>query len=174
MDESTFWRLIEEAQRQTGDLNTYAGTNKGMEVLQAQLQRLPPEQIMAFARVFDERYHAAYRWDLWDAAYVIGGGCGDDGFMDFRSELISRGRAVYEAALRDPETLADAPGPPVWGIEGWHYVASKAYEAVTGRNMFDDLPPPTDRPTPAAPAGERSDPDTAAKRYPRLAAKFAS
>ena len=32
-----------------------------------------------------------YRWDMWAAAYLIGGGCSDDGFIDFRAGLIAQG-----------------------------------------------------------------------------------
>lgn len=34
---------------------------------------------------------ALYRRDLWAAAYIIGGGCSDDSFIDFRAGLIAQG-----------------------------------------------------------------------------------
>jgi hypothetical protein len=37
---------------------------------------------------------------------VIEDGCSEDCFRDFRSYLISLGREAYEAALRDPDSLA--------------------------------------------------------------------
>ncbi|GAA1585730.1 hypothetical protein GCM10009678_80400 [Actinomadura kijaniata] len=51
----------------------------------------------------------SYRGDLWGAAYLINGGASDDGFDYFRGWLVSQGRAVYEAALADPDSLAAVP-----------------------------------------------------------------
>ena len=44
-------------------------------------------------------------------AYIIGGGCSDDGFWDFRSWLAVRGKRVYLVALRNPESLARVVSP---------------------------------------------------------------
>ena len=49
----------------------------------------------------------AYRWDLWAAAYLIQGGCSDDGFEYFCDWLISLGKHRFEAALRNPDSLAE-------------------------------------------------------------------
>jgi hypothetical protein len=37
----------------------------------------------------------------------MNGGCSDDGFDYFRGWLISQGRTVFEAALENPDSLAD-------------------------------------------------------------------
>ncbi|XIE77187.1 DUF4240 domain-containing protein [Streptomyces sp. SBR177] len=54
-------------------------------------------------------HDAVYRWDVWAAAYLIGGGCSDDGFMDFRAGLIALGRDWYERAAACPDSLAEHP-----------------------------------------------------------------
>ena len=36
---------------------------------------------------------------------MLKGGCSDDGFEYFRGWLLSRGRKVYEAAMRNPDSL---------------------------------------------------------------------
>jgi hypothetical protein len=64
----------------------------------------------------------SYRSPLWAAAYVINGGCSDDGFENFRSRLITQGRQVYERTVADPDTLADLPviqakAPRTWPVE---------------------------------------------------------
>src|SRR5215471_9411707 len=100
MDEPTFWTLVEAAKAEA----TPALSNQP-EILRKKLEALPPREIVEFDRIFTQLHHDAYRWDLWAAAYIIEGGCSDDGFTDFRSWLISMGRDVYDAALRDPETL---------------------------------------------------------------------
>src|SRR4051812_2794306 len=85
---------------------------EGMDALQQRLEMLDPNEIADFQRIFTDKFFDAYRNDLWAAAYIIGGGCSDDGFMDFRSELIAHGRAIYEAAMKNPETLADLDPAP--------------------------------------------------------------
>ena len=54
--------------------------------------RSPPDELIEFHRLFNRAMDDAYIWDLWGAAYLINGGCSDDGFAYFRSWLISRGR----------------------------------------------------------------------------------
>ena len=79
------------------------------------LSAMPVEDVLEFDRIFGELYWDAYHWDLWAAAYIIEGGCSDDGFMDFRSWLISMGREVYKAAMADAESLAEVAARP--GVE---------------------------------------------------------
>lgn len=164
MTEQEFWRLFETARKQADDIEAYV--NDGPEILQSLLEELPAVEIASFDQIFNRKYYAAYRWDLWGAAYVIGGGCSDDGFMDFRSELISRGQRVYEAALNDPEILAEVE-PPVEGLEGWQYVAGRAYEATTGK----DLPDNGERQA-EDPAGDPWEEDDLGSLYPRLSERF--
>jgi hypothetical protein len=163
MTEAEFWKLFATAQRQAGDAQTYE--NDGPGILQNLLEQLPPEEIVSFDEIFNRKYFAAYRWGLWGAAYVIGGGCSDDGFMDFRSELISRGQAIYEAALRDPESLADVD--PVLGLEGWQYAASRAYRAKTRRDLPDNGERQAEEPT-----GRHWEEDELRTLFPRLSERF--
>ncbi|WP_412769018.1 DUF4240 domain-containing protein [Micromonospora zamorensis] len=46
---------------------------------------------------------------MWAAAYLIGGGCSDDSFIDFRAGVIALGREWYERVLVSPDGLADQP-----------------------------------------------------------------
>jgi hypothetical protein len=164
MTEPQFWDLFATAQQQAGDAEAYV--NDGPEILQAILEQLPAAEIAAFDLIFNRKYFAAYRWDLWGAAYVIGGGCSDDGFMDFRSELISRGQAVYETALANPESLADVE-PSIEGLEGWQYVAGRAYEKKTGQRLPDIEERQTEEP-----AGRHWEEEELPTLFPRLSAKF--
>ena len=106
MDESRFWALIDESRAAT----TPALSNQP-DILQQKLEKLSPEEIKCFDALFRQLWHDAYRDSLWAAAYIIEGGCSDDGFMDFRAGLISLGRDAYYAALQNPETLASQPVP---------------------------------------------------------------
>jgi hypothetical protein len=165
MDEAVFWKLIEEAKAEM----TPASSNQP-EILQKKLEALQPPKIVEFDRMFTRLIDDAYSWDLWAAAYIIEGGCSDDGFRDFRAGLIGLGRDVYYAALTDPNTLARQPTRGVdFSQEGMLYAATQAYEAVTGNEMPDHELPQREEPL-----GEQWEEATVADKYPELAAKFGS
>ncbi|MEU1251459.1 DUF4240 domain-containing protein [Micromonospora arida] len=48
-------------------------------------------------------------WDVWAAAYLIGGGCSDDSFIDFRAGVIALGREWYERVLASPTDWLTIP-----------------------------------------------------------------
>ena len=81
MDMQQFWKLIEDARRQVPD------PADGEEVAAraaALLSAYPPEEIAAAGQVLRELMAGSYRTPLWAAAYVINGGCSNDGFDYFR------------------------------------------------------------------------------------------
>jgi hypothetical protein len=107
----------------------------------------------------------AYSYNLWGAAYVIHGGCGDDTFNDFRSSLISRGRASFERALADPDSLADDDvDETTWFFEGFQYAVTAGVRAVTGSRPG--------RRHPDRPSGEAWHENDLPVLFPRLSAKF--
>jgi hypothetical protein len=165
MDEAQVWRLIEDAKQQSsGECDAQAA-----RVEQA-LGGLPPEEIVAFDRAFDDLHKAAYRWDLWGASYLINGGASDDGFAYFRCWLIAQGREVYERALADPDSLADVIGPDLEEAECedlWHAPAM-AYEKKTGHEMVAETAGPA---VESEPAGRKWVEDELDALLPRLAAK---
>ena len=97
-----FWAIIEEVHR-----NSAGNMDAKCELLGTTLRKLPLDEVRSFDEHFREQYYRAYDWGLWAAAYIIGHGCSDDSFMDFRSTLISMGRETFERALADPESLAE-------------------------------------------------------------------
>lgn len=152
--------MIEAARTEArGDINAQ------LEILAKKLTALPAEEIVEFDRIFHEMMALSYRWDLWGAAYVLNGGCSDDGFDYFRGWLIAQGEEVFRNALADPESLADVAKPEV-ECEEMFYVAASAYQAKTGNPNI-----PTPRVTmPSQPVREEWDEETVDARYPRLAA----
>lgn len=94
-----FWEHVQKTRRIDPDAHA--------ERLIARLAKLSVAKIIAFNQRWNELHRAAYNWNLWGAAYLINGGCSDDGFDYFRDWLLLQGRAVYEAALKDPDSLAD-------------------------------------------------------------------
>jgi len=170
MDVSEFWNLVAASKAfSDGGFDSYA------ESLAEQLSALSPEKIVEFQQILDELRDRAYSWDLWGAAYIMGGGCSDDGFTDFRSWLVSMGRETYTRALNDPESLMDVvvgpDGEEDVFFEEFAYIPARVYEAKTGQRL-----PAARRATPSAPSGEEwsEDGEDLARRFPRLFSRYQS
>jgi hypothetical protein len=102
MTDKQFWMLIETALK--------AGNNNfenQFPHLKNALEHLSTDDLLEFQRTFDRLHQISYRANLWGAAFLMNGGCSDDGFDYFRGWLISQGRKVFEAALENPDSLAD-------------------------------------------------------------------
>jgi len=82
MNEDQFWEIVAATRAAADSFDDHA------DKLVSRLTTLEPEEIDAFGRIFDQLSDRAYSWDLWGAAFLIKGGCGDDSFFDFRSWLI--------------------------------------------------------------------------------------
>lgn len=138
------------------------------------LKSLSDQELVDFIHLFQAMMARLYSWRLWAAAYVINGGCGDDSFIDFRHWLISSGRAIAEAALADPDSLADlglSPDAPFF--ERFGYEPSDEFMRRSG-----GVRP---RPTHKTPIDTPSDPDWSfdfddaeemRARLPKLMAQF--
>jgi hypothetical protein len=131
MDAEMFWKLIDESRvAARGVINDQA------DFIVGKLLRLSETEIIAFESIFWRLMAEAYDASLWDAAEIIGCGCGDDGFEDFRAWLIAQGKARYEMALSNPESLADLVNLDQNAQEGGLlYVAGKAYNQKTGNDI---------------------------------------
>lgn len=124
MNREEFWAIVEVG----------SSSNEPEAVLKAELRGKSSEELEDFQKHFDELFDYAYRWDLWGAAYIIGGGCSDDGFIDFRYGLISKGKYIFEKALSDPDSLADIDTENIKN-EMFGYVAGEVHEDLTGKEM---------------------------------------
>jgi len=132
--------------------------------------------MVRFQQFVDARVREAYRWDLWAVAYVMNGGCSDDGFDYFLGWLIGRGRARWKAALADAEAAADGADPDDEPFESEELLAaaSIAYRRKMGEEdvtAFYARVPAAGAPR-GAPAGERFDENTVAEKHPKLAQRF--
>ncbi len=166
MTEDEFWGLIDEVNKAAGD-----DPEAKERVLEQRLRALDPEAVLAFQRHFDAKCHSAYAWPLWAAAYVILEGCSDDSFMDFRSCVVFLGRATYEAALKNPDSLAAQDDATLEGLchEGLAYVPDTVYEEKTGSPLAQTAAAPSE------PSGEKWDEDDEAQLEalcPRLFERF--
>lgn len=167
MDDHTFWDLIDASRARSRPAST-DDAEQQHAILEELLVELPAVEIAEFDRIFRRLHVAAYHWDLWAAAYIIEGGCSDDGFTDFRSGLIGLGREVYENAVQDPATLISLPTRGVdFSNELLMYAAPNAHERVAGEEL-----PIDDAEVPHEPAGRPWQEAHVAERYPELAKKF--
>jgi hypothetical protein len=160
MTEDRFWELIA----------AHVVVDEAREVdlsgLQDALESLAVEEVASFIDVFNRLHYGSYSWELWGAAYVINGGCSDDGFDYFRGWLIAQGRTIFEAAVKDPDSLVEHARPDAECSEIL-YVGYRAYEAMTGRE-----PPPKTYAYEVGDGWDFDDKDEMKRRYPRLFAKF--
>ena len=167
MLKSEFWKLIDESRHEAlGDTKLHVATFKSA------LDDLEPNELVSFGHWFDDYYASADSWELWDAAYLVGGGCSDDSFADFKGWLISRGEKVFEAALANPESLAKVVSVGEWTrAEGFHFAAQLLWAKKTGKSADDFPPSPLGKGSPGI-RGEQCPEAQLAKRYPKLAKKF--
>jgi len=173
MDEAQFWTLL--------DASVEGSPPQGVQAdrLAAALGEFPAEGVAAFDNMFWKQVHNAYSWDLWGAAYIIHGGASDDGFEYFRRWLVSRGKATFEAALRDPDSLADlipATQSEPAEFESFPDVAANVLRSkpdVDPKAAIGDMAYLLAS-IPDEPKGEpfEEDPDYLAKRWPKLWKRF--
>jgi hypothetical protein len=183
MDIAAFWDIIEAARARTGPDQPFD------QALTGCLASRTRQDILEYHARFHQMHAALYRWDLWAAAYLIGGGCSDDGFIDFRAGLIAQGRDWYEKAAAEPDGLADNPAVVGAGgggaqdplfYEAVNYAAPRAFGQPGGEEGFyaawDRFRGPRDqRGHDAVDMGEDfdfDDPEQMRRRLPRLAALF--
>jgi hypothetical protein len=164
MDMDTFWNLIDESRvAGRGDVTDQA------DFIVGKLLQLPEIEIVAFQSIFWQLMAGAYDANLWGAAEIIGCGCGDDGFKDFRAWLIAQGKERYEMALANPESLVDLVNLDQNAQEGdLLYVANSAYEQKTG-SRIPALPHSIKYPTLK---GTNWPIEKMKERFPILTAKF--
>ena len=167
-----FWAVIDRA---TADRPGSPGEVAKRAV--AELATRDPEEIVAWGRHLDKVMAASGKEDLWAAAYLINGGCSEDGFDHFRGWLIANGRAVLANAVREPDSLAELPAVRAAAMNGAVFeaeevlsVAAEAYRQAAGA----ELPPsgvPATKPDPAQ-LWDFDDEEEMTRRLPRLAGLF--
>jgi hypothetical protein len=169
-----FWAVVDRA-RGDGAVGIDVVAKRAV----ADLSAREPDDILAWDRHLAKVMTASYVENLWAAAYLINGGCSDDGFDYFRGWLIAHGRDVFARAVREPDSLADLPAVRAAAASRADFdgeevlsIGVDAYLAVTGEE------PPPDRydDAPALPSVEEfwdfDDEDEMQRRLPRLSALF--
>lgn len=164
MDEQAFWKIVDEAKAEAGD-----DLEARADSLSDALRELAASEVQGFQRQFDLMMKRAFRWDLWGAAYLMNGGCSDDGFHYFREWLISEGRQAFETALADPDSLAESADYENYELESFGYVALEVLQTMGVAPLARD--PALSQ---SKPSGDPWDEDDLAAMFPKLAARFDS
>jgi hypothetical protein len=163
MTTDEFWQIIETARTRDTDPEAVADEVRRM------FATMSLESILEFDHQRILRMGESYRWDLWGVAYIINGGCSDDGFDYFRGWLIAKGRTYFEAALADPVRAADEAEQDNIECEDMLGAALSAYKARTG-----EYPPRSSAPIPhpREPAGDSWEEEDLETLYPSLYKRF--
>ncbi|WP_438497660.1 DUF4240 domain-containing protein [Paenibacillus sp. IHBB 3054] len=98
MTTDLFWEMINNSKK-------YG--EEQVEWLTKELTKSSKEEILQFEIEFRNKMEQSYTSSLWGAAFVVMGGCSDDGFDCFRGWLISRGEEVFNQVIKNPEFLAE-------------------------------------------------------------------
>lgn len=142
VDPNTFWKLIAAARASVPDPSDGHAVAAAATTL---LAERPPAEIVAAQQTLWELLTASYRNPLWAAAYILNGGCSDDGFDYFRGWLVTQGEEVYTAALADPDSLASLPAVVAAADSGDEFecedalsIAWNAHIKATGMQLPQD------------------------------------
>jgi hypothetical protein len=167
MDEAHFWTIIAAGGPYGPDEQ-----ERQLASVRCQLVGLPATDVFFFYRLLFRQVIEAHTWDLWGAARLINRGCSEERFVFFRTWLISQGCAIYTAAVTNPDSLADVTRADRhdYEFQSLYVLPRRVYFELTGQ----DVPrlglnwPPGLRGEP----WDCDDPAVAARRLPRLAARY--
>lgn len=168
MDTDGYWQLVDGARAAVADPEDVEAV---AAVLVDRLTQLGPDEIRDADQIYRRLTAAAYGWPLWGAAYVIQGGCSDDGFDYFLGWLVAQGHDTYHRAVADPDALADVLDVEDDELDGEEFSAAtvSAYHRVTGTYVIPGEVAP--RPD-LGPGWDFDDEGEMRRRYPRLAGIF--
>ncbi|EAE2093192.1 DUF4240 domain-containing protein [Listeria monocytogenes] len=88
-----FWGIIDNS-------------DKGSK-LEELLEKLNEDELFGYDYWWNYFHKKSYNQSLWAVAYVVLGGCSDDGFDYFRYWLLTRGKAAFTSAMENADTLCD-------------------------------------------------------------------
>ena len=170
MTSDEFWSILAEARAHlAADDREHASLG---ELLVDVLRVLPREAITGWDLCFWKLMASAYRWDLWGVSELVNEHEAEPGFVAFRSWLIGRGREAYEAALADPDAMAEwlprgARGEVIGRVDGESIMNAprRAYVAA-----FEQELPTATLDLFRAPRGEPVRDSELTTTYPKVAA----
>jgi hypothetical protein len=131
MDAKRFWDII-------ACIAPFEDPEEREETLEGILSDLSPDDILGFYLRYDACVDAAWREDLACVALLTRWQgeqrCDDEDLLWFVNWLIEQGLAVFEAALREPDSLADVTTDQEWACDGAWDAVEYAWNVRTGEN----------------------------------------
>jgi len=111
VNKKEFWDTIDSARKAGSGWHGMYGP------LETELSRLHIFDIITWYLIFEKYRTLAYNKRLWASAVTMMNSCSNDNFDYFQGWLIAQGKDVYHAALRDPDSLADAEAVKLFAQE---------------------------------------------------------
>lgn len=133
MDKDTFWQIIDSVNSKVSS----ADQQEILRVTQEKLLDYDPKEIAVWANILGYYSELANTSGIFAASCLLNEYMSDDGFMDFRAWLISRGKEVYTAAVRNPDSLAGLEIPEDTRFELYGYVVYDAFKSKCKDDVYD-------------------------------------
>jgi hypothetical protein len=133
LDEDKYWEIVSKSLKSTN------GQDAQEKFLISEIGKLTPKEMIGFRLRTDYLLYHTYNSEMWCAAYIMNGGCSDDGFEYFRCWVISRGKETYCNSKANPDYLIAevVEGAESYDFESFWYVALEAFKHRTGKNLYD-------------------------------------
>jgi hypothetical protein len=133
MGDDEFWDLVGDGG--SGDQEAHLGE------IADRLRALSPLEVVRFCRALHDVMNRAHTQPLWAAAYIMCGAGSDEGFDCFKAWVILQGRERFEAALEDPDRLADIPEIEYSAAEQFLTLGARIHAEQTGKRPDFPIPP---------------------------------
>ena len=133
LDEDLYWKIIDKSLKNTDNQEDQES------FLVKEISTLTPVQMIGFRLRTDKLLYDTYTSEMWCAAYIMNGGCSDDGFEYFRNWVISRGKETYYQAKQNPDNLIAEveENEDGYEFESFWYVALAAFQQRTGKDLYE-------------------------------------
>lgn len=139
MNEEQYWSMVENSLKQTQNQHQQG------QFLISELKKLSPHDMIGFALRTQHLLDETYTSEMWCANNIMNKIAGnyrsDDGFENFRSWVISRGKEAYYKAKANPDHLVnevvEGYGKFDYEFELFGFAAHTAFEEITEENIWD-------------------------------------
>lgn len=161
---ANFWQVIDRSRTPDGNENRFRRN------LRKETKSWTLAQILGFKLRLEQALEESYTWGIWGVAYLINGGCSDDGFHYFRLWLIAQGREVFSAAMERPESIANVASQNQDNeFEMLGYIPAELYARRSRKPMPIVSSPISTSPEPA---GRKWEEDDLPQLFPEVARLF--
>lgn len=131
--EANYWDIVRESLLNAVDQESQ------LAKLTSILTEMKPNQILTFALRTEELLYRAHTTPLKCACWIMNYGYGsEDGFIYFKTWLISKGQKIYSEALENPDSLIPHKNPnnEFYESEQFRYAPHYAFEQTSGEDLY--------------------------------------